>query len=83
MAQKISEEQLKELQQKVGAIQNLQTQIGGLEVQKHAALHTLACEQEGLKILQDTLEKEYGKISINIQDGSYEPIVEEAETEEV
>ena len=81
MAQKVSEEQLKELQQKVGAIQNLQTQIGGLEVQKHATLHNLAGEQEGLKILQDTLEKEYGKISINIQDGSYEPIVEEAETE--
>lgn len=82
MAQKISEEHLKELQQKVGAIQNLQTQIGGLEIQKHAALHTLAGEQEALKVLQDTFEKEYGKVSINIQDGSYEEIVEEAETEE-
>ncbi len=82
MAQKISEEHLKELQQKVGAIQNLQTQIGGLEIQKHSALHTLAGEQEALKVLQDTFEKEYGKVSINIQDGSYEEIVEEAETEE-
>lgn len=73
----ISEEHLKSLQEKVGAIQNLQTQIGGLEAQKHGALHALAGQQDELQKLQQTLEEEYGKVSINIQDGSYEPIVEE------
>lgn len=77
MSQKISQEHLTELQQKVGAIQNLQAQIGGLEAQKHAALHTLAGEQEALQSLQQTLESEYGKVSINIQDGTYEAIPEE------
>ena len=78
---KITEEQLKDLQEKVGAIQNLQAQIGGIEMQKHAALHQVAAAQEDLQKLQVALEDEYGKVSINIQDGTYEPIVEEAEVE--
>lgn len=78
---KIKEEQLKSLQEKVGAIQNLQAQIGGIEMQKHMALHQVAAAQEDLQKLQAELEKEYGKVSINIQDGTYEEIVEEAEVE--
>ena len=73
---KITEEQLKELQEKVGVIQNVQSQIGGLEAQKHAALHVLASQQEELQKIQKALEEEYGKVSINIQDGTYEPIEE-------
>ena len=79
---KITEEQLKSLQERIGAIQNLQSQIGGLEVQKHMALHHLAGEQEALQKEQNALQEEYGKININIQDGTYEEIVEEVETEE-
>lgn len=78
---KIKEEQLKSLQEKVGAIQNLQAQIGGIEMQKHMALHQVAAAQEDLQKLQAELEEEYGKVSINIQDGTYEEIVEEAEVE--
>lgn len=79
---KITEEQLKSLQEKVGAIQSLQNQIGGLEIQKHMALHQLASKQDELQKEQDVLQSQYGKININIQDGTYEEIVEEAETEE-
>lgn len=79
---KIKEEQLKSLQEKVGAIQNLQAQIGGIEMQKHMALHQVAAAQEDLQKLQAELEQEYGKVSINIQDGTYEEIVEEVEAVE-
>jgi hypothetical protein len=79
---KIKEEQLKSLQEKVGAIQNLQAQIGGIEMQKHMALHQVAAAQEDLQKLQAELEEEYGKVSINIQDGTYEEIVEEVEAVE-
>jgi hypothetical protein len=79
---KISEEQLKDLQGKIGVIQNLQSQIGGLEAQKHMALHQLLTTQEELQKIQVALEDEYGKININIQDGTYEEIVEEAEVVE-
>ena len=39
--QNISEEELKELQQVVTAINKLQFDIGTLEAQKHGALHAL------------------------------------------
>ena len=74
---KITEEQLQNLQQKVGTIQNLQAQIGGLEAQKHIALHQLLATQEELQKFQVELEDAYGKVSINIQDGTYQPIEEE------
>ena len=79
---KISEEQLQQLQQLVGAIQNLQSQIGGIEAQKHVALHQLLGTQDELQKVQVALEDEYGKININIQDGTYEEIVEEVEAVE-
>lgn len=74
---KITEEHLTSLQQKVGAIQNLQAQIGGLEAQKHIALHQLLAGQEDLQKFQVELEDTYGKVSINIQDGTYQEIQEE------
>lgn len=73
---KITDEQLKELQEKVGAIQQLQTQIGNIEGQKHILLHQLVASQENLQELQKSLEEEYGRVSINIQDGTYEEIKE-------
>lgn len=73
---KITDEQLKELQEKVGVIQQLQGQIGNIEGQKHILLHQLVASQENLQELQKSLEEEYGKVSINIQDGTYEEIKE-------
>lgn len=80
---KITDEQLKSLQEKVGNIQNLQAQIGGIEMQKHMVLHQVAAAQEELQKLQVELEDSYGKVSINIQDGTYEEIPEEAVEEAV
>jgi hypothetical protein len=79
--EKITEEQLKQLQELVGTINNAQTQLGGLEVQKHQMLHQLSEVQAKMQEFQTELEKEYGKISINIQDGTIskeeEEVVEE------
>lgn len=66
---KLTEEQLSKLQELVGSINNLQTQIGGLEVQKHQALHQVGALQEQLSEFQAELQEEYGDVSINIQDG--------------
>ena len=73
----ITEEQLKDLQQKVVTMQQLQGQIGALEGQKHLLLHQLANAQDELQKSQVALEDEYGKVSINIQDGTFTPIEEE------
>lgn len=78
MANKIKEEQLKELKEKVSGIQQLQSQVGNLEAQKHIVLHQLLGIQDSLQKLQVELEQEYGKVSINIEDGSYQEIKDEA-----
>ena len=74
---KISEEHLKELQGHVNKINQAQLQLGGLESQKHNLLHAVVKMQTDLTEFQNKLEEEYGKVSINIQDGSIAPLPEE------
>ena len=65
----ISEEQLKELQQVVSAINKLQFDIGTMEVQKHNALHALFQGNDKLNTMQEKFKEQYGTNDINIQDG--------------
>ena len=76
---KIKEEELKSLQEKVGIQQNLQLQVGQLELQKFFLLNNAAKNQQDLLEEQKKLEEEYGKVNINLQDGSYEEIEEKEE----
>tara|TARA_R110002020_G_scaffold224_8_gene1100 strand:- start:131 stop:412 length:282 start_codon:yes stop_codon:yes gene_type:complete len=69
-ADKISEEQLKSLQNLVSGINKLQFDIGTLESQKHNLLHTLFQTNEMIREMQDDFVKEYGTADINIQDGA-------------
>lgn len=74
---KIKDEQLKKLQEQVNTINQNQLQIGNLEVQKHTLVHNGVELQNQLRGFQDELEKEYGKVSINISTGEYEDIKKE------
>ena len=78
---KISQEHLEELQKSVSDINQVALQIGNLELQKHALLHQGVELQGDLQKFQTKLEDKYGKVSINIQDGSFKPIEEEKVTE--
>lgn len=78
---KISQEHLEELQKSVSDINQVALQIGNLELQKHTLLHQGVELQGDLQKFQTKLEEKYGKVSINIQDGSYKPIEEEKVTE--
>jgi len=74
---KITEEQLKQLQEQVNTINQNQLQIGNLETQKHSLIHNGVELQNQLRGIQDELEKEYGKVTVNISTGEYEDIKEE------
>jgi len=74
---KIKDEQLKQLQEQVNSINQNQLQIGNLETQKHTLIHNGVELQNQLRGIQDELEKEYGKVTINISTGEYEDIKEE------
>ena len=66
----ITDEQLKELQNLVAAINKLQFDIGVMEVQKHNAMHALFEGNDKLTKMQKAFEEEYGTNDINIQDGT-------------
>ena len=66
----IKDEQLKELQNIVTAINKLQFDIGQMEVQKHSALHALFQGNDKLNEMQDMFKEQYGTNDINIQDGT-------------
>ena len=53
--EKISEEELKLIQGKVQILNNLQMQIGGIEVQKTAAIDQLKASQQDLQKTQAEL----------------------------
>ena len=79
---KITEEQLKQLQEQEGKKNAIKHDLGLLETQKHSLLHAFAQVQEEQDKLKTQLEDEYGKINVNLQDGTYEVIPEEVEVEE-
>ena len=68
--EKISDEHLKDIQEKVNMVNNLQYNIGQVEAQKHNLLHELALAQNKIIEMQDVLQKEYGTNDINIADGT-------------
>ena len=67
---KISKEDLTELQQVVNAVNGIQFNIGKMEAQKHKLLHDLASAHDKIILLQDKLEKEYGSYDVNLEDGT-------------
>jgi len=76
---KITEEQLKKVQAQVKVRGQLISDIGAVEAQKHDLLHALNNVMQKTKETADELEKEYGKININLEDGTYEVVEEEKE----
>jgi hypothetical protein len=66
---KISKKELETIQSKVKAINSLQMNIGGLEVQKTQAIQMLNAAQAELGVINGELEKKYGNVSVNIETG--------------
>ena len=69
-AEKITDDQLKKVQETVNNINRLQLELGMLETRKHSMLHNINNIQESLALMQTEFEKEYGTSNINIQDGT-------------
>ena len=68
--EKITDEQLKNIQAIVDRINNAQMNIGQLEARKHQVLHMIAGTNDELTLLQNKLQEEYGTNDVNIQDGT-------------
>tara|TARA_B100000902_G_scaffold281290_1_gene267184 strand:+ start:1351 stop:1656 length:306 start_codon:yes stop_codon:yes gene_type:complete len=68
--EKVTDEQLKRIQETVSIINRAHSEIGTIETKKHALMHQVSASQEVLHTLQTELEKEYGTVDININDGT-------------
>ena len=68
--QKITDEQLKKVQETVNNINRGQLELGVMETRKHMLLHNIAAVQEQLTVMQDEFQEQYGTFDINIQDGT-------------
>ena len=78
---KITEEELKQIKAQVQVRGQLINDIGALEAEKHKLLHALSSVLEKTKETADALEEKYGKVNINLEDGSYK-VIKEEEAEE-
>ena len=68
--EKITDEQLEEVQKLINDINRSQMELGQMETKKHAILHNVSLLQEGIGSMRDTFEKDYGTADVNIQDGT-------------
>ena len=74
---KIKEEQLNKIKDQQEKLNELIHNIGLLESQKHGLLHEIAKVNVDIEEYKQELEKEYGAININLEDGTYKEIEEE------
>ena len=74
---KIKEEQLNKIKDQATKTNQLLNEVGYLESKKHQLLHDLAQLNEEINNYKQELEKEYGQVNVNLEDGSYEAIKEE------
>ena len=68
--EKITDEQLEQVQNTVNSINRTQLEIGSMELKKHELMHNISSLREALGKLQNEFDKEYGTYDINIQDGT-------------
>lgn len=80
---KIKEDQLKKIQEQQAAVTKILNEVGYLEANKHGLLHELAGVNQDIEDFKGELEKEYGAININLEDGTYAAIEKEEEEETI
>ena len=68
--EKITDKQLKKVQDTINDLNKSQLEIGSIEIRKHEIMHQIAGLRDELTLLQGEFEKEYGTFDINIQDGA-------------
>jgi hypothetical protein len=74
---KITKEELKDLQESTSKINAIRHDIGLLSTQVHSLNHMHVEEVSKQEKIKKDLEEKYGKIHIELKDGSYKEIKEE------
>tara|TARA_R110002020_G_scaffold412879_2_gene622436 strand:+ start:426 stop:683 length:258 start_codon:yes stop_codon:yes gene_type:complete len=78
---KIKKEQLNKIKNQQAKLNEVIHEIGVLESTKHSHLHHIAEINKDIEEFKEELEKEYGAINIDLEDGSYTEIEKEEKKE--
>ncbi len=68
--EKITEQELAQLQSAIKTIDNLTAEVGSIEVRKHSLLKAMESVHSRLEAQRVAIQKEYGTDNINLQDGT-------------
>jgi hypothetical protein len=82
VVKQITKEQLEKITMQQKDLQGLLTNVGVLESQKHGFLHQIAEVNKLVEEFKTELQDQYGPININLEDGTYTEIAEEATASE-
>lgn len=82
VVKQITKEQLEKITTQQKDLQALLTNVGVLESQKHGFLHQIAEVNKLVEEFKTELQDQYGPININLEDGTYTEIAEEATASE-
>jgi len=74
---KVTDEELKSVQDQQMKLNTILQEIGVLETKKHAFLHDVANTNEEINEFKKSLEEKYGHININLEDGTYTEVKDE------
>lgn len=77
---KIEKEELEEIQKLLQGQNWLGGQIGNLEIQKGKYMDAYLEGEDKLSMMKAELEKKYGKMNIDLRDGSLSPVEEKSDT---
>tara|TARA_R110000803_G_scaffold40214_10_gene86698 strand:+ start:27 stop:263 length:237 start_codon:yes stop_codon:yes gene_type:complete len=72
----ITEKELEVVREQQTKIAEIKQDLGTLEMQKHEILHVLVDINKEVDDTKKLLEKKYGRVNINLDDGSYTDIEE-------
>ena len=67
--EKVTDIQLKKIQDVISQINRMQLEIGMMETRKAYIVRTINTSQDQLNVIQKELEKDYGTTDIDIQTG--------------
>lgn len=72
MSEKLTDEELKSLQESVGKLNNFKLALADATTQKHMLQVEVLKHAENLAGVQRGLESKYGNIEVNLETGEYE-----------
>lgn len=78
---KLEEKELQVLKEQEGKKAGILHDLGVLDIQKHSLLHAYSVIQNQQEETKKELEEKYGKINVDLSDGSFTKVEDESDSE--